>query len=107
MTRHGEVEHSVVVEVSHGQTKGADSGGEEVSSLEGAIAVAQQHADTGRSLIGGIVRHGEVQDTVANKVPDHHRPGIPPGGISMRRLETAVAIAQQNAHARAGAREYV
>jgi transposase len=106
-TRHGQVGDAVAVEVPHRQPGGADPGGEETGGLEAAVAVAQQHADAGRSAIGGVVRHGEVQKAVAVEVAHGHGEGVPPGGELAGGLEAAVAVAQQDTHAAAGAGDHV
>ena len=66
--------------------------------LEGAVAVAQEHAHAGAFVIGG----DDVGDAVAVEVGDGHRKRPLSGGIGLLRLERAVAVAQEHAHTVSG-----
>ena len=67
--------------------------------LEGAVAVAEQHADRARRLVAS----DDVELAVAVDVADLQRPGVAAGRVAHRGLEGAVAVAEQHAD-RVGAR---
>src|SRR5262249_19018775 len=67
--------------------------GEVDGRLEGAVAVAQQHAH----VVAVAVDHGQVLFAVAVQVAGRHRNRAGAGGEVGLRLEGAVAVAQQHA----------
>src|SRR5262249_60719452 len=91
----GEVKEAVAVDVRYCH-RGGPARGEGAGVLEGAVAVAQEHAD--RAVGGDIVGHGEVGSAVAVELPHRHGSGASPYGEMLRRLEGAVAVAPQHAH---------
>src|SRR5262245_47163248 len=96
---HGEVELAVAVEVPRGEEDRSLTffrQGEVLGRLEGAVAVAQQHAE----VIG--VRGHEVELAVAVEVADRHRPRAGGGAGAAGGLKGAVAVAQAHAYRAAG-----
>src|SRR5262249_57017591 len=84
----------VAVKGTDGCAKGAAPGVEVAGGLEGAVAVAQEHAHGARVEQVGP---GEVEDAVAVEVRRHHPAGPCADSVALGDLEGAVAIAQEHA----------
>src|SRR5579871_2790574 len=97
-TCYRQVEPTVAVEISYRHSlEVEESRGKALGGLEGAVAIAQQHADRAVS----ICRH-QVELAVAVEVPDRHRESRRTDAVTLRRLECAVAIAQEDSHPAVG-----
>src|ERR1017187_9766238 len=68
------------------------------SRLEGAVALAQEHAHT----VATVARRHHVELAIAFKVPHRDRVELWTRAVSHRRLECSVAIAQKHAHGATG-----
>src|SRR5439155_5173024 len=77
---------------------GIAAGGKLEVVLEGAVAVAQEHAHGTGFVVGG----DDVGDAVAIHVRHRHRKRTPVRGKSLLRLERAVAVAEQHTHTVSG-----
>src|SRR5262249_33213705 len=96
----GDVEAAVAVDIAHGHGTRSSPGVEVAGGLESTIPVAHEHADAS-SIIGEttLVRHNDVGDAVAVDIPHRYEQGQAPGGVADRRMEGAVALAQEHAYA--------
>ncbi len=67
--------------------------------LEGAVTVALQDADGALTRKSSAqVDHREVEDAIAVKISHREGFGVLTDGVVLRSLESAVPMAQQNAH---------
>src|SRR5438552_1705269 len=98
---------AVAVEVPHGHGTGTVPGTEASPCLEGAVAVAQQHAHrfVNQSqilvlvvVLGAETRDSEVEMAIAIKVPRRHGAGTEPGREVASRLKGTVTVAQQHTY---------
>jgi hypothetical protein len=97
--RHREVELAILVEVPHRQ--GARSlcarslGRQDIikSGLEGAIAVAQENADS----LAAVVRRDNVESAIVVQISDCHRYGRAVNGVVLGGRESAVPVTWQDA----------
>ena len=92
-----DVGDAVAVEVRHRDVVGARSGGVGHLGSEGAVAGAQAHSH----VPGHVVGIDQVGDAVAGEVGHRHAGGPGEtwaliGGVDCRRLERAIAVAQQH-----------
>src|SRR5262249_49656496 len=80
-THHGEVEDAVVPEIPGPQVGGVIPDREGAAAPEGAVAVAEQHADA------AFPEGDNVGNAVAVEVADHGLPGLTPDVIGQRDAE--------------------
>ena len=75
------------------------SEGKVLRGLEGAVAVAEQHAGLALPIAGVVVvvDRRQVERAVAVEVRDRKRFGVAPGVKVFGGLEAAVAVTQQHA----------
>src|SRR5437879_10829519 len=83
----------IAIEIAHGNEYGITVHREVLCRLEGPITVAQQHGGGGEKMVG----NDQIWLAIAIEIADSHeiRMGDPRISESMRCLEGAVAVAQQ------------
>ena len=86
---------AVAVEIPDGHRGWTIAGGIALGGLEGAVAVAQEHA---HRAVGKIIRNRQVGVAVAVEIAHRHRIGRMAAVVVDGGLEGAVAVAQQHAH---------
>src|SRR5262249_22316286 len=93
----GEVEIAIAVEVPRRHGGRVDPGGRTLGGLEGAVAVAQQHAHRA-GLIEAIVDDGEVPLAITVVIPDRQGRRKGTRAVAGGALEGAITVTQQDTH---------
>src|SRR5207245_2522822 len=98
MIGNAEVEDAVAIEVGHRHGRRSRAGEVGLGGRKSAVPLAQKNAQASIAAAVGStdVGHGEIDMTVAVKVPDRHRNGPNADGVVMGYLKRAVAPAQKD-----------
>ena len=92
---------AIRIKVSQRQRRRREPHRVALGGLERAVAIAQQNAQAGRSIVRAPIApicHREVQDAIAVQVAHGNRSGIVARGVTLGRLKGAVAVTQQDTH---------
>src|SRR5262249_44029423 len=96
------VEEAISVHITHSHRLWTDPGVEAPRLPEGAVAIAQEHADvfvkTKVIVAAEAARDGEVENAIAVDISHRHGLGAAPGVEVTGLLEGAVAVAQENGY---------